>query len=157
MPRPLIQRPPEPVGPVDKARHWWNQLLGRVNEGLQPGATRDAMLPVLIEVFAGFSKLDGEVEEEEIERSLGYLRYDYSGAIYSDMRRLYFEALQQPQDLAQRAVHRGRLRLRCCNRSRLLGCSRHDSFSLVFLCDTFSRPNFRTASQALWQSPYGCG
>jgi ABC-type multidrug transport system ATPase subunit/ABC-type multidrug transport system permease subunit len=88
---------------VDKARHWWNQLLGRVNEGLQPGATRDAMLPVLIEVFAGFSKLDGEVEEEEIERSLGYLRYDYSGAIYSDMRRLYFEALQQPQDLAQRA------------------------------------------------------
>lgn len=103
MPRPLIQRPPEPVGPVDKARHWWNQLLGRVNEGLQPGATRDAMLPVLIEVFAGFSKLDGEVEEEEIERSLGYLRYDYSGAIYSDMRRLYFEALQQPQDLAQRA------------------------------------------------------
>ena len=103
MPRPLIQRPPEPVGPVDKVRHWWNQLLGRVNEGLQPGATRDAMLPVLIEVFAGFSKLDGEVEEEEIERSLGYLRYDYSGAIYSDMRRLYFEALQQPQDLAQRA------------------------------------------------------
>ncbi|MBV6500588.1 MAG: Vitamin B12 import ATP-binding protein BtuD [Prosthecobacter sp.] len=103
MPRPLIQRPPEPVGPVDKARHWWNQLLGRVHEGLQPGATRDAMLPVLIEVFAGFSKLDGEVEEEEIERSLGYLRYDYSGAIYSDMRRLYFEALQQPQDLAQRA------------------------------------------------------
>ncbi len=103
MPRPLIQRPPEPVGPVDKARHWWNQLFGRVNEGLQPGVTRDAMLPVLIEVFAGFSKLDGEVEEEEIERSLGYLRYDYSGAIYSDMRRLYFEALQQPQDLAQRA------------------------------------------------------
>lgn len=61
------------------------------------------MLPVLIEVFAGFSKLDGEVEEEEIESSLGYLRYDYSGAIYADMRRLYFEALQQPQDLAQRA------------------------------------------------------
>lgn len=66
-------------------------------------ANRNAMLPVLIEVFAGFSKLDGEVEEEEIESSLGYLRYDYSGAIYSDMRRLYFEALQQPQDLAQRA------------------------------------------------------
>ncbi len=61
------------------------------------------MLPVLIEVFAGFSKLDGDVNEEEIESSLGYLRYDYSGAVYSDMRRLYFEALQQPQDLAQRA------------------------------------------------------
>lgn len=61
------------------------------------------MLPVLIEVFAGFSKLDGDVAEEEIESSLGYLRYDFSGAIYADMRRLYFEALQQPQDLGQRA------------------------------------------------------
>lgn len=103
MPRPLIQRTPEPVGPVDKARRWWSRLLGLKSDGVQLGATRDAMLPVLIEVFAGFSKLDGEVEEEEIERSLGYLRYDYSGAIYSDMRRLYFEALQQPQNLGERA------------------------------------------------------
>lgn len=103
MPRPLIQRPPEPVGPVGKARRWWDTLLGRNGDGVQLSSNRDAMLPVLIEVFAGFSKLDGEVEEEEIERSLGYLRYDYSGAIYSDMRRLYFEALQEPQDLGQRA------------------------------------------------------
>ncbi|WP_170267032.1 ATP-binding cassette domain-containing protein [Brevifollis gellanilyticus] len=104
MPRPLIQRPPEPAGPVDKARRWWHRLLGRgPSEGVQISATRDSMLPVLIEVFAGFSKLDGEVEEEEIERSLGYLRYDYSGAIYSDMRRLYFEALQEPQNLGERA------------------------------------------------------
>ncbi|MES2598807.1 MAG: ATP-binding cassette domain-containing protein [Verrucomicrobiota bacterium] len=103
MPRPLIQRTPEPAGPVDKARHWWHRLLGRNSDGVQLSATRDAMLPVLIEVFAGFSKLDGEVEEEEIERSLGYLRYDYSGAIYSDMRRLYFEALQEPQNLGERA------------------------------------------------------
>lgn len=103
MPRPLFQRTPEPVGPMDKVRRWWSRLVHKVEDGLQAGATRDAMLPVLIEVFAGFSKLDGEVEEAEIERSLGYLRYDYSGAIYADMRRLYFEALQQPQNLGQRA------------------------------------------------------
>ena len=66
-------------------------------------ATANTMLPVLIEVFAAFSKLDGNVEEEDVESSLGYLRYDYPEAIYADMRRLYFEALQQPQDLAQRA------------------------------------------------------
>jgi ABC-type multidrug transport system ATPase subunit/ABC-type multidrug transport system permease subunit len=88
---------------MDKVRRWWSRLVHKVEDGLQAGATRDAMLPVLIEVFAGFSKLDGEVEEAEIERSLGYLRYDYSGAIYADMRRLYFEALQQPQNLGQRA------------------------------------------------------
>jgi hypothetical protein len=66
-------------------------------------ATANTMLPVLIEVFAAFSKLDGSVEEEDVESSLGYLRYDYPEAIYADMRRIYFEALQQPQDLAQRA------------------------------------------------------
>ncbi|MCX6857231.1 MAG: ABC transporter permease [Verrucomicrobia bacterium] len=103
MPRPHINRQPEVSGPVATARSWWHKLLGTRQEGLQLGATRNAMLPVLIEVFAGFSKLDGDVEEEEIESSLGYLRYDYSGAIYADMRRLYFEALQQPQDLGQRA------------------------------------------------------
>lgn len=103
MPRPLFQRPTDPVGPVAKALRWWSGFLGHPPDGVQLTATRDAMLPVLIEVFAGFSKLDGDVEEEEIERSLGYLRYDYSGAMYSDMRRLYFEALQQPQDLGERA------------------------------------------------------
>ena len=103
MPRPQINRQPEVSGPVATARSWWHRLLNKPQEGLQLGATRNAMLPVLIEVFAGFSKLDGDVEEEEIESSLGYLRYDYSGAIYADMRRLYFEALQQPQDLGQRA------------------------------------------------------
>ena len=62
-----------------------------------------SMLPVLVEVFAGFSNLDGNVEEEEVDSSLGYLRYDYPEAIYADVRRLYFEALQKQQDLGQRA------------------------------------------------------
>lgn len=103
MPRPPVNRRPEPTGPVASVRSWWQRLTGAPSDGVQFTSTRNSMLPVLIEVFAGFSKLDGDVEEEEIESSLGYLRYDYSGAIYADMRRLYFEALQQPQDLGQRA------------------------------------------------------
>jgi hypothetical protein len=88
---------------------WWSlERLARLLNG-QPelsaasAATANTMLPVLIEVFAAFSKLDGNIEEEEVESSLGYLRYDYPEAIYADMRRLYFEALQHPQDLTQRA------------------------------------------------------
>ena len=78
----------------------WN---GELPVSAASAATANTMLPVLIEVFAAFSKLDGNIEEEEVESSLGYLRYDYPEAIYSDMRRLYFEALQEPQDLTQRA------------------------------------------------------
>ncbi|WP_184207653.1 ATP-binding cassette domain-containing protein [Prosthecobacter dejongeii] len=106
MSRPPLHRRPEnvPQAPLSwlKPKHWW-QLWKGEDSSILTTSTRNSMLPVLIEVFAGFSKLDGEVEEGEIESSLGYLRYDYSGAIYADMRRLYFEALQQPQDLAQRA------------------------------------------------------
>lgn len=106
MSRPPLHRRPElpPQEPLSwrNPGHWWRLWKGE-DSSILTTATRNSMLPVLIEVFAGFSKLDGEVEEEEIESSLGYLRYDYSGAIYADMRRLYFEALQQPQDLAQRA------------------------------------------------------
>ncbi|WP_217698985.1 ATP-binding cassette domain-containing protein [Prosthecobacter debontii] len=106
MSRPPLHRRPE-APPPEPLRWWrpahWGRLWKGEDSSVLASANRNAMLPVLIEVFAGFSKLDGEVEEEEIESSLGYLRYDYSGAIYSDMRRLYFEALQQPQDLAQRA------------------------------------------------------
>ncbi len=83
----------------ERASHWWDRITGQVPD---PAASK-SMLPVLIEVFAGFSKLDGDVEENEIESSLGYLRYDYSAAIYSDMRKLYFEALQKPQNLEQQA------------------------------------------------------
>jgi ABC-type multidrug transport system ATPase subunit/ABC-type multidrug transport system permease subunit len=109
MPRPNLSRRPEPSTPAEIARqwlspaHWWQKLFKPNGDGTHPLATQNSMLPVLIEVFAGFSKLDGDVAEEEIESSLGYMRYDYSGDIYADMRRLYFEALQHPQDLGQRA------------------------------------------------------
>lgn len=94
---------------------WWRPYLWRQavarrgrrsSSPLQAGGNH--MLPVLIEVFAGFSKLDGVVDEVEIDSSLGYLRYDYPEAIYADLRRMYFEALQKPQDLNQRARELGR-------------------------------------------------
>ncbi|MFO1482020.1 MAG: ABC transporter permease [Verrucomicrobiaceae bacterium] len=84
--------------------HLWN---GQGLDSSTSAATENTMLPVLIEVFAAFSKLDGNIEEEEVESSLGYLRYDYPEAIYADVRRLYFEALQKPQDLTKRAKELG--------------------------------------------------
>ncbi|WP_081887727.1 ABC transporter permease [Verrucomicrobium sp. BvORR034] len=81
---------------------WWQRLLTRFT-GRSPDSAGNTMLPVLMEVFAGFSKIDGSVMEEEIDSSLGFMRYDYPEAIYSELRRIYFEALQKPQDLSARA------------------------------------------------------
>jgi ABC transport system ATP-binding/permease protein len=103
LPRPTYSRPAEPAGPVVRAWRWWDHFWRRGHQHVQASPNRDSMLPVLIEVFAAFSKIDGDVEESDIESSLGYLRYDFSGAIYSDMRRLYFEALQKSQNLSERA------------------------------------------------------
>jgi ABC-type multidrug transport system ATPase subunit len=58
------------------------------------------LLPLLIQVLASFSKIDGEVLEEEIDSILGFLRYDYPEAVYSELRRLYRQALDQQQDLS---------------------------------------------------------
>lgn len=62
------------------------------------------MLPTLIQVFAGFSKVDGEIEEREIDSALGFLRYDYPATVYSELRQLYREALREPQDLNEIAT-----------------------------------------------------
>lgn len=67
-------------------------------------ARREPLLPLLIKVYAGFSKLDGEAEEEEIESSLGFLRYDYPSAVYSELRELYRNALRETQDLNSMAA-----------------------------------------------------
>jgi ABC transport system ATP-binding/permease protein len=57
------------------------------------------LLPTLIQVLAAFSRVDGELLEEEIDSSLGFLRYDYPDAVYSELRELFRNALQQKQDL----------------------------------------------------------
>src|SRR5215207_9886348 len=58
------------------------------------------LLPLLIQVLAAFSKsAKGDVLEEEIDSSLGFLRYDYPEAVYSELRKLFRQALNEPQDL----------------------------------------------------------
>ena len=62
------------------------------------------LLPLLIQVLAAFSKADGQVLEEEIDSSLGFLRYDYPEAVYSELRKLFRQALNENQDLGAMAL-----------------------------------------------------
>jgi ABC-type multidrug transport system ATPase subunit len=61
------------------------------------------LLPLLIQVLAAFSKADGQVLEDEIDSSLGFLRYDYPKAVYSELRELFRQALNEQQDLGAMA------------------------------------------------------
>lgn len=76
-------------------RHAWRRLRGKprtVTEGPN-------LLPTLIQVLAAFARVDGDLMEEEIDSSLGFLRYDYPEAVYSELRDLFRRALHQRQDL----------------------------------------------------------
>src|SRR5579862_8747758 len=57
------------------------------------------LLPLLIQVLAAFSKVDGKVLETEIDSILGFLRYDYPEAVYSELRKLFRQALNEQHDL----------------------------------------------------------
>ncbi len=61
--------------------------------------TQESMLPMLIEVFAGFTKLDGQVVEAEIDSILGFLRYDFPETVYTELRQLFMRSLRERQDL----------------------------------------------------------
>src|SRR6201995_670692 len=61
------------------------------------------LLPLLIQVLASFSKANGVLLEEEIDSSLGFLRYDYPEAVYSELRQLFRQALYEQQDLSAMA------------------------------------------------------
>lgn len=85
-------------------------LLSRLQQGAESAGRRllrkrlaptenANLLPLLIQVLAAFSKAHGEVLEEEIDSSLGFLRYDYPEAMYSDLRKLFRQALNENQDL----------------------------------------------------------
>jgi len=65
------------------------------------------LLPKLIKVFAAFTRVNGEILEEEIDSSLGFLRYDYPDAVYSELRKLFREALHEHQDLDAIAAQLG--------------------------------------------------
>jgi ABC-type multidrug transport system ATPase subunit len=82
-----------------KGRRWVRRALRKprmISEGPN-------LLPVLIQVLASFSKADGVLLEEEIDSSLGFLRYDYPEAVYSELRQLFRQALYEQQDLSAMA------------------------------------------------------
>src|SRR6478735_6129619 len=82
-----------------KSRRWMRRALRKprsVSEGPN-------LLPLLIQVLASFSKADGVLLEEEIDSSLGFLRYDYPGAVYSELRQLFRQPLYEQQDLTPMA------------------------------------------------------
>src|SRR5438552_666589 len=82
-----------------KGRRWMRRAMRKprsVSEGPN-------LLPLLIQVLASFSKADGVLLEEEIDSSLGFLRYDYPEAVYADLRQLFRQALYEQQDLSAMA------------------------------------------------------
>ncbi|MDQ6654677.1 MAG: ATP-binding cassette domain-containing protein [Verrucomicrobiota bacterium] len=82
-----------------KSRLWMRRAMRK------PRSVAEApnLLPLLIQVLAGFSKADGVLLEEEIDSSLGFLRYDYPEAVYSELRQLFRQALYEQQDLGAMA------------------------------------------------------
>jgi ABC-type multidrug transport system ATPase subunit len=86
-----------------KARHLAAHTLRRFPWSRRAKADNRNLLPLLIQVLAGFSKVDGRILEEEIDSSLGFLRYDYPEAVYSELRLLFQKALKEPQDLSAMA------------------------------------------------------
>src|SRR6202140_4696320 len=82
-----------------QGRRWMRRALRKprsVSEGPN-------LLPLLIQVLASFSKADGVLLEEEIDSSLGFLRYDYPEAVYSELRQLFRQALYEQQALGAMA------------------------------------------------------
>ena len=82
-----------------KARSTTQRIIRRIRRKPRTVTEGPNLLPTLIQVLAGFSRVDGEVLEEEIDSSLGFLRYDYPEAVYSELRALFQTALRENQDL----------------------------------------------------------
>lgn len=74
-------------------------LADRARRRPRPVSESSNLLPTLIKVYAGFVTIDEAVMEEEIDSSLGFLRYDYPDAVYSELRRMFRAALHERQDL----------------------------------------------------------
>jgi ABC-type multidrug transport system ATPase subunit len=86
-------------------RFWHSaQFMGRRLAGRPRTVTESPnLLPLLIQVLAAFSKAGSNVLEEEIDSSLGFLRHDFPEAVYSELRRLFKQALQEQHDLGAMA------------------------------------------------------
>ncbi len=86
----------------------WQRLIGKRFFRNGGRTTAYSMLPTLIRVFAGLAKADGQIDEQDIDSTLSFLRYDYPEAVYSELRDLYSRALQEPQNLEEMAVQLSR-------------------------------------------------
>jgi ABC-type multidrug transport system ATPase subunit len=82
-----------------RSRRWMRRAM-RKPRSVAEGPN---LLPLLIQVLASFSKADGVLLEEEIDSSLGFLRYDYPETVYSELRMLFRQALYEQQDLSAMA------------------------------------------------------
>jgi ABC transport system ATP-binding/permease protein len=76
----------------------WRRLIGKSRPVEEAN-----LLPLLIEVLAGFSKFDGQVIEAELDSALGLLRHEYPEAVYSELRAKFRDALGQHQNLSAMA------------------------------------------------------
>lgn len=82
-----------------RARRHGNWLVRRMLGKPRTVTEGPNLLPTLIQVLAAFARADGDLLEEEIDSSLGFLRYDYPEAVYSELRQLFRQALHEQQDL----------------------------------------------------------
>jgi ABC transport system ATP-binding/permease protein len=103
MPQTLDVPIPERRPLTRKARDFAALTLRRLVRNRRRPTDDRNLLPLLIQVLAGFTKVDGRILEDEIDSSLGFLRYDYPEAVYSELRALFKKALKEHQDLAQMA------------------------------------------------------
>lgn len=86
-----------------RARRAGESLLRRMMRRPRTVAEAPNLLPLLIQVLAGFARADSNLLEEEIDSSLGFLRYDYPEAVYSELRNLFRQALREEPDLSAMA------------------------------------------------------
>src|SRR5258708_24836922 len=99
-----LDAPPKPNRSiVRKARTLAARTLRRLSGTRRAKSETRNLLPLLIQVLAGFTKVDGRILEDELDSSLGFLRYDYPEAVYSDLRALFQKALKEQQDLGDMA------------------------------------------------------
>ena len=99
MPQTLDAPVQKPKPLARKARDFASSTFRRLTRKRRRQPDDHNLLPLLIQVLAGFTKVNGRILEDELDSSLGFLRYDYPEAVYSDLRALFQKALKEQQDL----------------------------------------------------------
>src|SRR5258708_19242610 len=77
MPQTLDAPPKQNRSIVRKARTLAARTLRRLSGTKRAKSETRNLLPLLIQVFAGISKVDGRIPQDGIDSTLGFLRHDY--------------------------------------------------------------------------------